>query len=153
MKKLLILIFILSHGAVLIHGQGEIDEQLKVFIRNERSFGVTISSDGLGIGYREGKRKDYLNKRLLEFDLGTLKHPKEFKTSNPYSQGQFVFGKMNSVIYLRAGLGHQHEIFSKEDAGGIAIRYFISAGLSSDCTNLFITGFCILSAVLSTNMN
>lgn len=128
MKKLLILIFIMSHGALLVHGQGEIDEQLKVFIRNERSFGITINSDGLGIGYREGKRRDYRNKRILEFDLGTLKHPKEFKTSNPYSQGQFVFGKKNSVIYMRAGLGHQYEMFPKEDAGGIAIRYFISGG-------------------------
>ena len=50
--------------------------------------------------------------------------------SNPYTQGtgSFVFGKLNSVFYLRGGIGHQHEMFSKEDAGGIAIRYFISGG-------------------------
>jgi hypothetical protein len=130
MRKLLILIFILLHGAVLIRAQGEIDEQQKVFFRNERSFGLMINSDGFGIGYREGKRRDYLNKRILEFDLGTLRHPKEYRTSNPYTQGTgtFVFGKLNSVFYLRGGIGYQHEMFSKEDAGGIAIRYFISGG-------------------------
>lgn len=130
MKKLLIFIFVLLHGALFLHGQGEINEQQVVFFRNERSIGISINSDGFGIGYREAKRKNYLNKRLLEFDLGILKHPKEYRTSNPYTQGTgtFVFGKLNSVIYLRGGLGHQHEMFSKEDVGGIAIRYFFSAG-------------------------
>ena len=40
----------------------------------------------------------------------------------------FVFGKLNSTFYLRAGIGHQHELFKKADLGGIAIRYFYSAG-------------------------
>jgi hypothetical protein len=130
MKKLLIILLILLHGGVLLHAQGEIDDQLKVFFRNERSFGIMINSDGLGLSYREAKRINYLNKRFFEIDAGTLKHPKEYKTSNPYSQGSgsFVFGKLNSVFYLRGGLGYQHELFSKEDVGGIAIRYFISGG-------------------------
>lgn len=128
MKKLLIIIFILLHGVEFLRAQGEIDEQQSVFFRNERSFGLSVNSDGFGIGYREGRRINYLNKRLLEFDLGTLKHPKEYKISNPWSTGSFIFGKLNSVIYIRGGLGHQHEMFSKEDAGGIAIRYFISGG-------------------------
>lgn len=128
MKKLLITASILYSVATVLHGQGELDLQPRVFFRNERSFGVSINSDGLGIGYREGKRKDYRNKKLLEFDMGTLKHPKEYKISNPYTQGSFVFGKLNNVMYIRGGIGHQHEMFSKEDAGGVAIRYFISGG-------------------------
>jgi len=130
MKKLLIILLIFLHSAVLLHAQGEIDEQLKVFFRNERSFGIMVNSDGLGVSYREARRINFLNKRLFEIDAGTLKHPKEYKTNNPYTQnaGTFVFGKLNSVFYLRGGIGHQHELFSKEDAGGIAIRYFISGG-------------------------
>jgi hypothetical protein len=31
-------------------------------------------------------------------------------------------------MYLRAGIGHQHELFQKADLGGIAIRYFYSGG-------------------------
>jgi hypothetical protein len=131
MRKLLIIILIFLYGSVMmIHAQGEIDEQQKVFFRNERSFGVMVNSDGFGVSYREAKRINFLNKRLLEIDFGTLKHPKEYRTSNPYTQstGTFVYGKYNSVFFLRGGLGHQHEIFSKEDAGGIAIRYFFSGG-------------------------
>ncbi len=113
-----------------MRSQGELDEQQKVFFRNERSFGVLLNSDGLGVSYREAKRINYLNKKLLEFDAGTLKHPREYKVSNLYTQATstFVFGKLNSVFFLRGGIGRQHEIFSKEDFGGVAIRYFYSAG-------------------------
>jgi len=129
MKKLLI-IAVLFYIAVSAFAQGELDEQQKVFFRNERSFAVLLNSDGIGFGYREAKRIDYLNKRLFEIDLGTLKHPKEYKMTNAYYQGykSYVFGKLNSVFYLRAGIGHQHEIFQKTDLGGIAIRWFYSGG-------------------------
>jgi len=130
MKKLLIIALPGLLGTVSLHAQGDLNEQQKVFLRNERSFAVLLNSDGIGISYREGKRIDYLNKRFFEIDAGTLKHPKEYKISNPYTQGTgtFVFGKLNSAFFLRGGLGRQHEIFKKADLGGIAIRYLYSAG-------------------------
>jgi hypothetical protein len=130
MKRLLVLAVLLLYGAISLFAQGEIDEQQTVFFRNERSFAIVLNSDGLGVSYREAKRKNYLNKRLLEIDLGTLKHPKEYKITNPYTTGTgtYVFGKLNSVIYLRGGIGFQHEIYKKADLGGVAIRYFYSFG-------------------------
>jgi len=130
MKKLLIIVVMVLYGAGLINAQGELDEQQKVFFRNERSFAILVNSDGIGFGYREAKRIDFLNKRLFEIDAGTLRHPKEYKLSNPYytNTGTFVFGKLNSVAFLRGGMGHQHELFQKADLGGIAIRYFFSGG-------------------------
>lgn len=129
-KKLLIIAVILISGVVSINAQGELNEQQKVFFRNERSYAILLNSDGIGVSYRAAKRIDYLNKSLIEIEAGTLKHPREYKLSNPYIQstGSFVFGKLNTVIYLRGGLGHQHELFKKADLGGIAIRYFYSAG-------------------------
>lgn len=129
MKKLLIIAVIFLFGAVLLYAQGELNEQQKVFFRNERSFAVVLNSDGIGVSYRSAKRINFLNKRLLEIEAGTLKHPKEYKQSVLYNQGgSFVFGKLNSTFYIRAGLGHQHELFKKADLGGIAIRFFYSAG-------------------------
>jgi hypothetical protein len=130
MKRLLFSAVVLLSGAITIFAQGEIDEQQTVFFRNERSFAILLNSDGLGVSYREAKRKNYLNKSLLEIDLGTLKHPKEYRTSNPYTTGtgRFVFGKLNSVYFLRGGIGHQREIYQKADLGGVAVRYFYSAG-------------------------
>jgi hypothetical protein len=128
MKKLLIIAVIFIFGAVSLYAQGDLNEQQKVFFRNERSFAILLNTDGIGVSYRCAKRIDYLNKRLFEIEAGTLKHPKEFKQSTLYNQGSFVFGKLNSTFYLRGGIGHQHELFKKADLGGIAIRYFYSAG-------------------------
>jgi len=130
MKRLLSIAVVLLFGAVSLYAQGEIDKQQTVFFRNERSFAILLNSDGLGVSYREAKRKNYLKKSLLEIDLGTLKHPKEYRVSNPYTTGTgtFVFGKLNSVYFLRGGIGQQHEIYKKADLGGVAVRYFYSAG-------------------------
>ncbi len=129
MKKLLIVAVLVIIGVASAYAQGELDQQQKVFFRNEKSFGISLNSDGIGLGYRGAKRIDFRNKRFFEIDGGTLKHQKEYKISNPYTTGgNFVFGKLNSTFYLRGGLGHQHELYKKADLGGIAIRYFYSAG-------------------------
>ncbi len=129
MRKLLILAVFVLFGISSVYAQGELNEQQKVFFRNERSFGISLNSDGIGFGYRGAKRIDFRNKRILEIEGGSLKHPKEYKISNPYTTGgNFIFGKLNSTFYLRGGIGHQHELFKKADLGGIAIRYFYSAG-------------------------
>jgi hypothetical protein len=130
MKKLLIIAVVFIFGINSVYSQGEVDEQQKNFYLNERSFALLLNTDGFGISYREGKRINYLNKKLLEFELVSLRHPKEVKLTNPYYQtpGTFVFGKVNSVILLRGSIGRQHEIFKKADLGGVAIRYFYSGG-------------------------
>jgi hypothetical protein len=130
MKRLLSIAVVILFCAVSLYAQGDIDEQQTVFFRNERSFAILLNSDGLGLSYREAKRKNYLNKSLLEIDLGTLRHPKEYRVSNPYTTGTgtFVFGKLNSAYFLRGGIGHQREIYKKADLGGVAVRYFYSAG-------------------------
>ena len=131
MKKLLIIVLPVWLITVSLYAQGEIDEQQKVFFRNERSLGILLNSDGFGLGYREGKRVDFLNKRFFEIDLGNLKHSKEHRyTYNNYGggSGSFISGKLNAVYFLRGGIGRQHEIFKKADLGGVAVRYFYSAG-------------------------
>jgi hypothetical protein len=130
MKKLLIIAVIFSFGINSLYSQGELNTEQKIFFRNERSFAILLNTDGFGLSYREGKRINYLNKKLLEIEFSTLRHPKEVKLSNPTFQtpGTFVFGKLNSVFLLRGGIGRQHEIYKKADLGGVAIRYFYTGG-------------------------
>jgi hypothetical protein len=129
MKKLLIIAVIFCFGTLSMYAQGELNEQQKVFFRNERSFAILLNTDGFGLSYRGAKRIDYLNKRLLEVEAGILKNSKEYKMPNIYNQGgSFIYGKLNSTFYLRGGIGFQHELYKKADLGGIAIRYFYSAG-------------------------
>jgi hypothetical protein len=131
MKKLLITAVVFYFGIHSVYSQGELNKEQKIFFRNERTFAILLNTDGLGLNYREGKRINYLNKNLLEFEFNTLKHPKEVKISNPTydTPGTFVFGKLNSVFLLKGGIGRQHEIYKKADLGGVAVRYFYTGGL------------------------
>jgi len=129
MKKLLIVAVVILSVASSLFAQGELNEQQKIFFRNERSLGIMLNTNGIGLSFRGAKRLDFFNKRLLEIDAGSLKHPKEYRISNPFtSGGSFIFGKLNSAFYLRAGIGHQHELYKKADLGGIAVRYFYTVG-------------------------
>lgn len=132
MKKLLYIFLLIVLTSTVVKAQGDLDEQEKVFFRNERTFSLNLNSNGYGIGYREGKRLDFLNKRLVEFELSVVKHPKEIKLASPYIQSgsSYVFGKLNNTWTIRGGYGGQREVFKKADLGGIAIRYFYVGGPS-----------------------
>ncbi len=132
MKKLLSLFLLIVLIQLTIRAQGDLDGQEKIFYRNERTVAFSLNSNGFGVGYREGMRIDYLNKKLLEGEISILKHPKELKLSNPYVQAgnSFVFGKLNNAISIRGGLGRQHELYKKKDLGGISIKYFFTGGPS-----------------------
>lgn len=129
MKRLLISVVAFTFLVLSLNGQGDLNEQQKVFFRNEKSFGFQLNTDGLGFSYRTAQRTDYLNKNIIEYEFGTLKHPKEYKVSNPYTNGtSFVFGKLNFPMYFRVSIGRQHELYKKADLGGVAIRLFYSGG-------------------------
>jgi len=130
MRKLLIILLLITGCSLLVFPQGELDEQQKIFFRNERSFGLALNSDGFGISYRDAKRINFLNKQYFEFEGGYLKHPREYRTQNPLFQtpGSFIYGKINSAFYIRGSYGLQREVFKKADLGGVAVRYFFSAG-------------------------
>ncbi|MCK4630320.1 MAG: hypothetical protein KAT40_02695 [Bacteroidales bacterium] len=132
MKKVPLLLFIFIFSSLVGISQGELDVQQKAFYRNEKSIGLMLNSTGYGLSLRYGKRIDFFNKRIFEGDISILKHPKEYKTTNPYfpNNRRFVFGKLNFAITLRGGMGFQHMIFKKIDQGGIAIRYIFSGGPS-----------------------
>jgi hypothetical protein len=132
--KIGLLLFILGIiASPSSYAQGEIDDEAKVFFRNERTFAGTLSTNGWHIGMQYAIRKDAFRSYILGGDIGSLRHPKEFKSQSPYAGGWgtgFVFGKTNEVVSIRFGAGFQKEIFGKYDKGGISVRYFYSAGLS-----------------------
>jgi hypothetical protein len=113
--------------------QGEIADEAKVFFRNERTFAGTLYSNGWGLDYSKTRRRDAFSSYSYGFGFSSVNHPKEYKSQSPYTAGwgrSYVFGKLNEVATLKAGVGFQKEWFSKFDKGGIAIRYFYSGGLS-----------------------
>ena len=100
-------------------------DDTKILLRHERAFGANIHSEGWGLGYRIGFHATGYKKRMFEFELVTMKHPKEVKTVNPYVDNAkgFIYGKQFSVVMFRAGYGLQKIIYSKSDKNGLEIRY------------------------------
>ena len=132
MKSGIKIILLVIWGFSFFHNvtaQGEIDEQKRILYRNERTFGLFLSSNGLGGDFSYAKRINARNQTLYQIDLLYLKHPKEIKLSNSYySNKSFVFGKTNSFFEIRGQWGRTSEIFRKNDAGGVSIRYFYTIG-------------------------
>jgi hypothetical protein len=115
-----------------LHAQGDLDEQNKIFYRNEISGAFLLNSNGWGLNFRYAERINAANKVLYDIDFAVLKHPKEYKIpsqNNPYGSG-YVLGKKFVPFVFRPAYGHQKEIFRKFDVGGISVRRFLSVGPS-----------------------
>ena len=141
MRKLLIAVFIII-GVSSVYAQGELDQQQKVFFRNERSFGISLNTDGIGFGYRGAKRIDFRNKRLLEIEGGSLKHQKEYKISNPYTTAVISFLE-NLTLPFISGLESAISMnFTKKPIWGVLPSgIFILQALSLLFINQYITGY------------
>jgi hypothetical protein len=129
MKKWILGIWLIHLIGGFLFAQGEIKDQARIFYRNEKSFGVSLNSNGIGISGRYAKRINARKKTLWEIDGANIKHPKEVRISNSYYNNRsFVFGKENLFLNLRGGWGKQHEMFRKVDRGGISIRRYFTFG-------------------------
>lgn len=127
--KILTFFLLLSSYSSFLTGQGEIDEQRRILLRDERTFGVALNSNGFGGDYKYARRINAKNHIIYQVEFMSLKHPKEIKiTNNIYSNKSFVFGKQNNFFVLKGQYGKQTEIYRKNDAGGISIRYNYSIG-------------------------
>lgn len=124
-------------GQELKDSQSRLDagEDLKVLYRNESNFGLFVhSAGGLGIAYRRGYHVHGTRKRMLELEAQNFKHPKEIKSVNSYydnSKG-FIYGKLNSILLIRGGVGFQNILFEKQEKKNVEIRYsyFVGATLA-----------------------
>jgi len=132
MKTTLLFAFCIFCVSFHLFAQGEIDDQQKIFYRNESTWALTAYTNGYSFNYRYAKRLDGYRHQVFDFEIAEIKHPKEIKLSSEYIQnsGRFVYGKINQFYTIRLGFGLQKEIYSKYDKGSVAIRYNMIAGAS-----------------------
>ena len=125
-----ILFALLSSGPLF--AQGEIDEQLRVMLRDESSYGIFLNSNGFGANYRHGYWRNARNQFIIDGDFAYVKHPKEYKTtiSYNYSTHRYVLGKENLFWELKGMAGWQKELYRKIDKTGISVRMFYAGGIS-----------------------
>lgn len=104
-----------------------------VLYRNEMSFGVFAHSRGFGLNFMRAKHVTGTRKRLFEIEALNMKHPKEIKVSNNADNSKrFNYGKLNSILLFRAGVGYQTTIFKRADRKSVEIRsaYFLGANVT-----------------------
>lgn len=120
-------------GSLLAQDDVEFDSIAdNVLFRKEMSGSLIVHSNGWGLEYRIGQNKSVFNKWMFEANLLEMKDAKEIKSINPFftNTKSYIYGKLNALYIVRAGLGQQHQLNRKPYFGGVELRMFYSAGLS-----------------------
>ena len=138
-NKIWLFLFILPFGCI---GQTfqpkQIDYEGKGIIYNkEFALDFKLHTNGFAFGTKIGKLKTYYKTNYLSFELGELKHPKEFRqnvenfsTFPSISSRSFVFGKQNNFYVLRSGFGVKRYLSEKARYKGVAVGIAYEAGPS-----------------------
>jgi hypothetical protein len=102
----------------------------------EASGGLVLHSGSWGLFYRKGKHVTGYKKKFYEIEFAHMKHPKEVKLSNPWYENSkpFAYGKLNTLLIFRGGVGMQHTLFGRNRTSGVEIRYLYAGGLSAGLT-------------------
>lgn len=104
----------------------------RVLLRREFTGGLILHSRGWGLHFRRGRNLSFKRSFQWEVDVVSLKSPKQIKTINPYFNNakSYVYGKLNHVYIVRAGLGVKQLLNRKPYWGGIELRFIYYGGFS-----------------------
>jgi hypothetical protein len=106
----------------------------KVILRHEIMGGALLHTRGFGIFFRKGYNQTAFKKNLWEAEFFGIKGDKQVRINfygAYYSNANsYVFGKLNKVYNLRAGLGQQHLLNTKPYWGGVELRFSYYGGFS-----------------------
>jgi hypothetical protein len=109
-----------------------------VLYNKERSFDFRPHTNGMAIGVHFGKIKTYYKTNYYQFDLGFIRHPKEyrqtvsFNSGSPFtrSTGSFTYGKQNDLLVFRGGVGKKYYYSDKAKRKGVAVAIDYELGPS-----------------------
>ncbi|MCO4805111.1 MAG: hypothetical protein KC456_00830 [Flavobacteriales bacterium] len=102
----------------------------RAYYRTHNAGTVFMHTRGIGLSFQRGWRTSGFSNRVINFELLTLRHPKEYKVTNPAAQNSrgYFYGKLNSVGLLRASFGWQKTVFDKVVKRGVRVSYFTLIG-------------------------
>lgn len=127
----LLLLFVLS--ALVLQAQEKVsketadveNETKKTIYKKQYLGGGYLHSNGWGFNFAYGKNKTALLKKMFTVGFVNMKHPKEFKSFNPYYEDAkgYFFGKLNAFYILRPTYGQKEILFEKIRNSGVQISY------------------------------
>ncbi|GAB4376818.1 MAG: hypothetical protein Kow0075_04400 [Salibacteraceae bacterium] len=102
----------------------------KGYYRTQNIFGADLHTRGSGIYFKRGWRQTGFVNHIMNVELQSLRHPKEFKINNPRQQNSrgYYYGKINSVMMLRGSYGKQKTLFDKEVKRGVRVSQYLLGG-------------------------
>lgn len=133
-----IIVWMFSVQAQSAYDGGQFGVQGKgVVYDKEFTVDFRLHTNGFALAANFGKLKTYYKTRYYHFELGELRHPKEFRQSfdinipntNATSRS-YVFGKQNNFYVLRAGIGEKRYFSEKAKKRGLAVGMSYEGGPS-----------------------
>ncbi len=118
--------------SVSIFSQVPVNEKLMARISKEIWLGGTVHSSGFALNYGMSKFKTFRIKSLVNVDLVSINHDKEYKIFGSFDENakKFIFGKLNSLYSVRLGFGNRKILYEKLRENGLQITMNYTVGTS-----------------------
>jgi len=141
MKRLLsaiLCMFLLGSMSLSSMAQAVSDEEAdtlipdNVLMEKQWQIGALVHTNGWGLRFRIGKNLSLLRQWMWEVEYSTYKSPKEVRVVNDYYSDakSYIYGKLNSVSFLKAGTGEQFILTRKPYWGGIQLSAVAYGGVT-----------------------
>lgn len=132
---LLVALFFLIRGSSMAqYSEEEQPDTMadNLLLEKQWSLGVQLNTNGWGLKFHRGRNITALRQFMWELEFSTYKSPKEIRTVNPYfaDSRSYFYGKLNSVWFLRGGIGQQHILNRKPYWGGVQVSINYYGGFS-----------------------
>ena len=129
---ILSLVLIFQTFSCSVFSQVPVNEKLMVRISKEIWLGGTVHSRGFALNYGMSKFKTFKKKSLINVDLVSINHGKEYKMFGSFDQNakKFIFGKFNSLHTIRLGFGNRKTLYEKLRENGLQITMNYTLGPS-----------------------
>ena len=109
-----------------------------ILYAKEKVFEIRPHTNGGAVSMQFGKIKTFYKTNYYQFDLGYIKHPKEyrqsvtFNSSNPFARtsNSYTYGKQNYFMVFRGGAGKKIYLSEKAKRKGVAAGINYEAGPS-----------------------
>ncbi len=113
----------------------QMDTNVGILYNQEFALGLRLHTNGFAVGTTFGKLKTYYLTKYFHFELGELKHEKEFRQSfdtpstlNGRISRAFKYGKQNNLYVLRGAIGAKRYFSEKAKHKGVAFGISYEGG-------------------------
>ncbi len=132
----LTVIQIKSSNAQELKTKETIFDEASVVYKESYFGGLMLHTNGFGGHFSYGRNITAFKSRVYQIDAVFIKHPKEIRSFNAFSENSrsFIFGKLNTFLVLRPTIGNRVMKFDKIRTSGVAVGYSWRLGPSLGIT-------------------